>query len=70
LSLFSDRTPPKRPHRKSLGRRPVKVTLPESETIELGLLLFTSFIVRQLAVNGANNASAGTTAAMSGSYSG
>jgi hypothetical protein len=55
---------------KSWGRRPVKVTIPDSETIEPGLLLFTSFIVRQLAVNAANNASTGTTAAMSGSYSG
>jgi hypothetical protein len=55
---------------KSWGRRPVKVTLPDHDAIEPGLLLFASFVVRQLAVNAANNSSAGTTAATSGSYSG
>jgi hypothetical protein len=55
---------------KSWGRRPVKVSLADPDAIEPGLLLFASFVVHQLAVNAANNSSAGTTAAMSGSYSG
>ena len=57
---------------KSWGRRPVKVTLSDSAAIEPGLLLFATFVVRQLAVNAANNSSASTTATMSGSgsYSG
>lgn len=55
---------------KSWGRRPVKVTLPDPDAIEPGLLLFATFVVRQLAVNAANNSSAGATATMSGSYSG
>lgn len=55
---------------KSWGRRPVKITLADPDTIEPGLLLFVSFVVRQLALNAANNSSAGTTAAISGSSSG
>src|SRR3954452_3204149 len=55
---------------KSWGRRPVKVTLPDPGAIEPGLLLFTAFIVRQLAVNADNASSAATTAASTGSYSG
>ena len=55
---------------KSWGRRPVKVTLPDPGAIESGLLLFTAFIVRQLAVNADNASSAATTAASTGSYSG
>ncbi len=54
---------------KSWGRRPVKVTLADPGAIELGLLLFAAFIVRQLAVNADSASSAATTAAMSGSYS-
>ena len=55
---------------KSWGRRPVKVTLPDPDAIEPGLLLFASFIVRQLAVNADSASSAATTVASTGSYSG
>ncbi|MDX6409966.1 MAG: hypothetical protein QOE13_3037, partial [Gaiellaceae bacterium] len=55
---------------RSWGRRPVKVTIADPDAIEPGLLLFASYVVRQLAVNAANNSAAGTTAATSGSYSG
>jgi hypothetical protein len=55
---------------KSWGRRPVKVSLADPNAIKPGLLLFASFVVHQLAVSAANSSSAGTTAAMSGTYSG
>src|SRR3954452_18233574 len=55
---------------KSWGRRPVKVTLPDPGAIEPGLILFTAFIVRQLAVNADSASSAATTVASTGSYSG
>jgi hypothetical protein len=50
---------------KSWGRRPVRVSLPRPDALEPGLLLFTIFVVRQLAINAANSSSAGTTAAVS-----
>lgn len=55
---------------KSWGRRPVKLTLVDREAIESGLLLFTAFVVHQLAVKAANATSASSTAALSGTYSG
>jgi hypothetical protein len=55
---------------KGWGRRPVKITLAETDAVEPGLLLFTAFVVHQLAVNAASAASASTTAALSGTYSG
>jgi hypothetical protein len=55
---------------KSWGRTPVKAAIAGPPgTIEPGLLLFAVFVVHQLAANAANT-SAGTTAAMSGAYSG
>jgi hypothetical protein len=55
---------------KGWGRRPVKVTLADRDAIESGLLLFTAFVVHQLAVKAANATSASSTAALSGTYSG
>ncbi len=55
---------------RSWGRRPVKVTLADPGAIEPGLLLLAVFVVHQLAVDADNNSAAGTTAVMSGSYSG
>lgn len=52
---------------KSWGRRPVKVALADPGAIEPGLLLFAAWVVHQLAVNAANSAGAGSTAAVSGS---
>jgi hypothetical protein len=51
---------------KGWGRRPVTVTILDRDAIEPGLLLFASFVVRQLAVNAANASSAASTAATSG----
>jgi len=51
---------------KGWGRRPVAVTILDSDAIEPGLLLFAAFVVRQLAVNAANASSAASTAAASG----
>ena len=52
------------------GRRPVKIILVDPDAIESGLLLFTAFVVHQLAVKAANATSASSTAALSGTYSG
>ena len=52
---------------KSWGRRPVKVSLTEHNAPAPGLLLFAAFVVRQLAVNAANAAAGGGTAAVSSS---
>jgi hypothetical protein len=49
---------------KSWGRQPVNVTLEGSGELEPGLLLFAAFVVRQLAVNAADSAGAGSTAAV------
>jgi hypothetical protein len=49
------------------GRRPVNVSLLDPAAIDAGLLLFTVFVVHRLAVNAASSASAGSTAAVSGS---
>jgi hypothetical protein len=54
---------------KGWGRRPVEITLPEPGAIEPGLLLFTAFVVHQLASE-ANGSVAASTAATTGSYSG
>jgi hypothetical protein len=53
---------------KGWGRRPVRITLAEPDAIEPGLLLFTAFVVHQLAVD-ASGSSAGSTAAISSSSS-
>jgi hypothetical protein len=50
---------------KSWGRRPVAVSIPDGRAVEPGLLLFACFVVRQLAVNAANDSAAGSTAAVS-----
>ena len=50
---------------KSWGRRPVSVSIPDGQAVESGLLLFACFVVRQLAVNAANDSAAGSTAAVS-----
>ena len=50
---------------KSWGRRPVSVSIPDGQAVEPGLLLFACFVVRQLAVNAANDSAAGSTAAVS-----
>jgi hypothetical protein len=50
---------------KSWGRRPVSVSIPDGQAVEAGLLLFACFVVRQLAVNAANDSAAGSTAAVS-----
>ena len=52
---------------KGWGRRPVNVSLLDPAAIDAGLLLFTVFVVHRLAVNAASSASAGSTAAVSGS---
>lgn len=50
---------------KSWGRRPVSVSIPDGQAVEPGLLLFACFVVRQLAVNAANDSAAGSAAAVS-----
>jgi hypothetical protein len=45
---------------KSWGRRPVSVSIPDGQPVEPGLLLFACFVVRQLAVNAANDSAAGS----------
>jgi hypothetical protein len=55
---------------RSWGRHPVRISMADAAAVEPGLLLFTAFVVHRLAVDSANNASAGTTAALSGTYSG
>jgi hypothetical protein len=50
---------------KSWGHRPVSVSIAGGQAVEPGLLLFACFVVRQLAVNAANDSAAGSTAAMS-----
>ena len=52
---------------KSWGKKPVQVKLVEHGPPVPGLLLFAAFVVRQLAVNGANAAAGGGTAAVAGS---
>ena len=54
---------------KSWGKRPVRITLPDPDAIEPGLLLFAAFVVHRLAVN-ADSSAAATTAAVSSSSSG
>jgi len=51
---------------KGWGRRPVKVTVDDSEAVESGLLLFATFVVRGLAEDAGSVAGAGGTAATSG----
>lgn len=51
---------------KRWGRRPVSVTILDRDGIEPGLLLFASFVVRQLAVNAAHASAAGSSAGVSG----
>jgi len=41
------------------------VSIPDGQAVEPGLLLFACFVVRQLAVNAANDSAAGSTAAVS-----
>ena len=50
---------------KGWGRRPVKLTVPGSEAIDPGLLLFAAFVVHRLAADN-DGAAAGSTAAVSG----
>jgi hypothetical protein len=54
---------------KSWGKRPVKITLLDSDAVEPGLLLFATFVVHRLAAK-ADSSVAGTTAAVSASSSG
>ena len=54
---------------KGWGRRPVLITLLESDAIDPGLLLFAAFVVHRLAVNASGTASATSAATMSGSSS-
>jgi hypothetical protein len=51
---------------KGWGRRPVKVTVDDSERVEPGLLLFAAFVVRGLAEDAGAAAAAGAGAAASG----
>jgi hypothetical protein len=51
---------------KSWGRRPVKVTIADSETVEPGLLLFAAFVVRGLAEDAESAAGAGAATAATG----
>ena len=51
---------------KSWGRRPVKVTVDDSEAVEPGLLLFAAFVVRGLAEDAGSAAGAGATTAATG----
>jgi hypothetical protein len=44
---------------KGWGRRPVKVTVDDSEEVEPGLLLFVAYVVRGLAADAGNAAGAG-----------
>ncbi len=50
---------------KGWGRRPVKITLAQSEPVEPGLLLFAAFIVHRLAAS-ASESAGGSAAASSG----
>lgn len=50
---------------RSWGRMPVRVSLARPDDLEPGLLLFATYVVRQLAIKAANSSSAGTTAAVS-----
>jgi hypothetical protein len=50
-------------HGKSWGKRPVKITIGDPGAIDPGLLLFAAYVVHQLAVNAADSAGAGSTAA-------
>ena len=51
---------------KSWGRRPVKVTVDDSEPLEPALLLFTAFVVRGLAEDADTAAAAGASSAATG----
>jgi hypothetical protein len=51
---------------KSWGRRPVKVVVDDSVTVEPGLLLFVCFVVRGLADEASGTAGASAGAAVSG----
>lgn len=52
---------------KGWGRRPVKVTVDDSELVDAGLLLFAAFVVRRLAEDaGATAAATSSTAATGG----
>ena len=55
---------------KGWGRRPVKITLADPGAVEPAMLLFTAFVVHQLAVKAGSAGSASSTAALSGTYSG
>ena len=51
---------------KGWGKRPMKVAVDDTETVDPGLLLFTAFVVRGLAQDADAAAGAGATAATSG----
>jgi hypothetical protein len=51
---------------KGWGRRPVKVTIDDSEAVEPGLLLFAAFVVRGLAEDAGSAAGAGAATAATG----
>jgi len=52
---------------KGWGRRPVKVTVPDSGTIDPGLLLFATFVVRSLAEEAGTAAAGASVVATPGS---
>jgi hypothetical protein len=51
---------------KSWGRRPVKVTVDDSDAVDPGLLLFAAFVVRGLAEDAGGAAGAGAATAATG----
>ena len=52
---------------KSWGKRPVRITLADLNSVEPGLLLFAAFVVHRLAVNADSTAAASTAAVSSSS---
>jgi hypothetical protein len=53
-------------HGKGWGRRPVKLTIDDSEAVEPGLPLFAAFVVRGLAEDAGSAAGAGAATAATG----
>jgi hypothetical protein len=51
---------------KSWGRRPVKVTIDDAQSLEPGLLLFAAFVVKGLAADAGTTAAAGASVATTG----
>jgi hypothetical protein len=51
---------------KGWGRRPVRITVDDSEAVEPGLLLFAAFVVRRLAEDAGSAAGAGAATAATG----